>query len=115
MLAPKLHLHCEVPLDEIDAATLEAQDLLEPFGSHNARPVFFSRGVTPAAAPRVMKEKHLRIEFASGRRKIAAVYFNAPLDAMPRPPWDIAYTLEWNHWQGRSEPQIQIMEIRSSE
>ena len=115
MLAPKLHLHCEVPLDEIDAATLEAQDLLEPFGSHNGRPVFFSRGVTPAAAPRVMKEKHLRIECASGRRKIAAVYFNAPIDAMPRPPWDIAYTLEWNHWQGRSEHQIQIMEIRSSE
>ena len=115
MLAPKLHLHCEVPLDEIEPATLEAQDLLEPFGSHNARPVLFSRAVTPVGTPRVMKEKHLRIEFGAGRRRIAAVYFNAPLDAMPRPPWDIAYTLEWNHWQGRSEPQIQIMEIRSSE
>jgi single-stranded-DNA-specific exonuclease len=115
MLAPKLHLHCEVPLDEIEPTTLEAQDLLEPFGSQNARPVLFSRGVAPVGTPRVMKEKHLRIEFGAGRRRIAAVYFNAPLDSMPRPPWDIAYTLEWNHWQGRSEPQIQIMEIRSSE
>jgi single-stranded-DNA-specific exonuclease len=88
---------------------------MEPFGAENSRPILFSRGVTPFSAPRVMKEKHLRIEFASGRHRVPAVFFNAPVDSLPRPPWDIAFTLDWNVWQGRAEPQVRIVEIRRSE
>jgi single-stranded-DNA-specific exonuclease len=112
MLVPRLQLDCEVTLRDIDYALMESQDLLEPFGAANSQPVFFSCGVTPASTPRVMKEKHLRLEFAAGRSRVSAVYFNARLDALPRPPWDIAYTLEWNHWNGRSEPQLKILEVR---
>ena len=115
MLVPRLILDCEVPLREIDYALMETQDLLEPFGNSNPQPVLFSRAVTPASAPRVMKEKHLRVEFSVGREKMAAVFFNAPVEDLPRPPWDIAYTLEWNHWNGRSEPQLRLLEVRHAE
>ena len=115
MLVPRLNLDCEVPLREIDYALMETQDLLEPFGNSNPQPVLFSRAVTPASAPRVMKEKHLRVEFSVGREKMAAVFFNAPVEDLPRPPWDIAYTLEWNHWNGRSEPQLRLLEVRHAE
>lgn len=115
MLVPRLNLDCEVLLREIDYALMETQDLLEPFGNSNPQPVLFSRAVTPAAAPRVMKEKHLRVEFSVGREKMVAVFFNAPVENLPRPPWDIAYTLEWNHWNGRSEPQLRLLEVRHAE
>ncbi len=115
MLVPRLNLDCEVPLREIDYALMETQDLLEPFGNSNPQPVLFSRAVTPASAPRVMKEKHLRVEFSVGREKRVAVFFNAPVEDLPRPPWDIAYTLEWNHWNGRSEPQLRLLEVRHAE
>lgn len=115
MLTPRLRLDCELDLGDIDASVLEAQDLLEPFGNSNPQPVMFSRAVAPAGEPRVMKEKHLRIEFQCGRRRVPAVFFNAPLHSMPRPPWDIAYTLDWNIWQGRAEPQVRIMEVRHAE
>ena len=115
MLVPRLNLDREVPLREIDYALMETQDLLEPFGNSNPQPVLFSRAVTPASAPRVMKEKHLRVEFSVGREKMAAVFFNAPVEDLPRPPWDIAYTLEWNHWNGRSEPQLRLLEVRHAE
>ena len=115
MLVPRLNLDCEVPLREIDYALMETQDLLEPFGNSNPQPVLFSRAVTPASAPRLMKEKHLRVEFSVGREKMAAVFFNAPVEDLPRPPWDIAYTLEWNHWNGRSEPQLRLLEVRHAE
>ncbi len=115
MLIPRLNLDCEVPLREIDYALMETQDLLEPFGNSNPQPVLFSRAVTPASAPRVMKEKHLRVDFSVGREKMAAVFFNAPVEDLPRPPWDIAYTLEWNHWNGRSEPQLRLLEVRHAE
>lgn len=115
MLTPRLRLDCELMLEEIDGSVLEAQDMLEPFGNSNPQPVMFSRAVAPVGEPRVMKEKHLRIEFQCGRRRVPAVFFNAPLHALPRPPWDIAYTLDWNVWQGRSEPQVRIMEVRHAE
>jgi single-stranded-DNA-specific exonuclease len=102
-------------LGDIDASVLESQDLLEPFGNSNPQPVMFSRAVAPAGEPRVMKEKHLRIEFLCGRRRVSAIFFNAPVNAMPRPPWDIAYTLDWNVWQGRAEPQLRIVEVRHAE
>jgi single-stranded-DNA-specific exonuclease len=115
MLAPRLRLDCELGLGDIDASVLESQDLLEPFGNSNPQPVLFSRAVAPAGEPRVMKEKHLRIEFLCGRRRVPAIFFNAPVNAMPRPPWDIAYTLDWNVWQGRAEPQLRIVEVRHAE
>ena len=115
MLAPRLRLDCELGLGDIDALVLESQDLLEPFGNSNPQPVMFSRAVAPAGEPRVMKEKHLRIEFLCGRRRVSAIFFNAPVNAMPRPPWDIAYTLDWNVWQGRAEPQLRIVEVRHAE
>lgn len=115
MLAPRLRLDGEVLLRELDYSLMEAQDLLEPFGNSNPQPVLFSRAVTPAGAPRVMKEKHLRLEFSLGRERIPAVFFNAPLEDLPRPPWDIAYTMEWNHWNGRSEPQLRLLEVRHAE
>jgi single-stranded-DNA-specific exonuclease len=115
MLIPRLRLDGELPLRGLDHALLEAQDQLEPFGNSNPQPVLLSRAVAPVAAPRVMKEKHLRLEFAAGRDRVSAVFFNAPVEDLPRPPWDIAYTLEWNHWNGRSEPQLRLLEIRHAE
>ena len=63
----------------------------------------------------IKKEKHLRVEFSVGRERMTAVFFNAPVEDLPRPPWDIAYTLEWNHWNGRSEPQLRLLEVRHAE
>ncbi len=112
MLLPKLRIDAEVELFDLGTALLEAQDLCEPFGAANSQPVLYTRALQPAAAPRVMKEKHLKLEFAVGRARMPAVFFNARLDDLPRPPWDVAYTLDWNVWQGRSEAQMRIVGLR---
>ncbi len=114
LLVPRLLLDAEIELHDLEDSLLEAQDLIEPFGSANAQPLLFTRSVSPAAAPRVMKDKHLKIEFSAGRRRLPAVFFNARLDDLPRPPWDVAYMLDWNSWQGRTESQMRIVEIRSA-
>jgi single-stranded-DNA-specific exonuclease len=112
ILTPRLSLDAEIELHDLDSAILEAQDLIEPFGSGNPQPILFTRAVSPAAAPRTMKEKHLKIEFSAGRRRVPAVFFNAKVGNLPRPPWDVAYTLEWNSWQGRTEAQMRIVDVR---
>jgi len=114
LLMPRLKLDVEIELHDLDTSLLESQDSIEPFGSANHQPVFFTRSISPSGTPRVMKEKHLKIDFSAGRRRFPAVYFNARLDDLPRPPWDVAYTLDWNVWQGRAEAQMRIVDLRKA-
>ena len=113
-LIPRLRLDAELDLGLVDDHWLDTQDRLAPFGTSNAQPLLFSRGVSPSSPPRVLKEKHLRLELKSSGRRRNAIWFNASLDALPRPPWDVAYTVNRNTWQGRDEAQIQIVAIRTS-
>jgi single-stranded-DNA-specific exonuclease len=113
MLVPRLRLDAEVSLDGFSEDLLEAQRLLEPFGNGNRQPVLFVRGVRPAAEPRVLKEKHLRLSFP-GRRPLNAIYFNGAEQPLPRPPWDVAFHLERNEYNGRVEAQMQVVAIRSA-
>ena len=112
-LIPRLRLDAELDLGLADEAWLETQEQLAPFGTANAQPILFSRGVTPLTAPKVLKEKHLRLDLRSAGGRRQAIWFNGALDELPRPPWDVAYSVNRNTWQGRDEAQIQIVAVRS--
>lgn len=114
ILTPKLRVDAELLPEAIDFDLLETQQLLEPYGMANAQPTFAARGVTPAAAPRVLKEKHLRFDFAAGRRLVSAIYFNGAAHPLPRPPWDVAFTVERNEYNGRVMVQMQVVGIRAA-
>lgn len=113
-LIPRLRLDAELDLNMADEEWLHTQDRLAPFGTSNSQPLLFSRGITPTSQPRVLKEKHLRMELRSSGKKRSAIWFNATLDELPRPPWDVAYTVNRNTWQGRDEAQIQIVAVRGA-
>jgi len=114
LLTPRLHIDAEIELHDLDVSLLESQDLIEPFGAANLQPLFFTRSISPLSTPRVMKEKHLKIEFSAGRRRFPAVFFNSRLEDLPQPPWDVAYMLDWNVWQGRTEAQMRIVDVRKA-
>jgi single-stranded-DNA-specific exonuclease len=113
MLVPRLRLHAEVALDDFGDDLLAAQQMLEPFGNGNVQPLLFARRISPAAEPRVLKEKHLKVVF-SGRRPVNAIFFNGAENPLPRPPWDVAFHLERNEYNGRVETQMQIVAIRAA-
>jgi single-stranded-DNA-specific exonuclease len=113
-LIPSLHLDAELDLSQADEQWLDTQERLAPFGTSNSQPLLYSQRVTPASPPRVMKEKHLRLELLSAMKRRHAIWFNASIDMLPSPTWDIAYTVNRNTWQGRDEAQIQIVAIRSA-
>ncbi|HEY5704891.1 MAG TPA: single-stranded-DNA-specific exonuclease RecJ [Terrimicrobiaceae bacterium] len=114
ILTPKLRLDAELPMEDVSLSLLESQERLEPCGVGNSQPVFAARMVAPAAAPRVIKEKHLRLDFRAGRRVFQAIYFRGTEEKLPRPPWDVAFTVERNEFNGRVDAQIQIVAIRSA-
>lgn len=114
-LIPPLKLDASVSLNDLNDAWLEAQDHLGPFGVGNPQPIFLARSVRPAKEPRVLKEKHLRLEFQGTRPvPLAAIFFNGAIEKLPRAPWDMAFTVERNTYQGRTTLQIQVVALREA-
>jgi single-stranded-DNA-specific exonuclease len=59
-----LRIHAELPLDRITPVLVGWLRKLEPLGHGNPEPVFVARRVRLLSSPRVMKERHLRLELA---------------------------------------------------
>jgi single-stranded-DNA-specific exonuclease len=59
-----LRIHAELPLDRITPVLAGWLRKLEPLGHGNAEPIFVARRVRLASAPRIMKERHIRLELA---------------------------------------------------
>jgi single-stranded-DNA-specific exonuclease len=59
-----LRIHAELPLDRITPVLAGWLHKLQPFGHGNPEPVFVARGVRLLTAPRLMKERHIRLELA---------------------------------------------------
>lgn len=114
-LQPRIHLDAELTLRDVCSRLLEQHDALQPFGMGNPQPVFFSRKVTLMGEPRVMKEKHLSLQLRQGRHEARAVWFNAAEHPLPPQPWDIAFGVERNEYQGTVRAQVQIRTVRSSQ
>lgn len=113
-LLPRLRLDGELALGAVTLKLLEHLEMLQPFGIGNRAPVFFARNVSLAGKPRVMKEKHLSLSFRHERGETRAVWFGAAKQELPRLPWDIAFTLERNEYQGIVRPQVHIKTVRQA-
>jgi len=61
-----------------------------------------------------MKEKHLSLMLRQGRDEHRAVWFGSAAQELPRLPWDVAFTIERNEWQGNVSAQIHVKAVRSS-
>lgn len=114
ILIPKLRLDAELQVADISLALIEKQAALEPYGMANPQPVYAIRGIAPAMAPKVLKEKHLKFDFEAGRRRVQAIFFHGAEDELPRPPWDVAFTIERNEFNGRVDAQMQVVGIRAA-
>lgn len=114
-LLPRLRLDGELALSDVSLKLLDHLDALQPFGIGNHAPVFFARSVSLSGEPRVMKEKHLSLSFRSGRGETRAVWFGSAKLDLPRLPWDIAFTVERNEYQGIVRPQVHIKAVREAE
>ena len=111
-LQPRLHLDGELTLRDLSFELLSLHESLQPFGAGNPKPAFLARGVLPAMEPRVLKEKHLLIELSQAGRTHRSIFFNGANEPLPTPPWDVAFQLERNEYEGRLHVQLEIKAIR---
>jgi len=112
---PRLYLDAEIALDRLSLDFLRDYELLQPFGNGNPQPVFMSRGVHLSRPPVHLKNHHLRLHLRQGYHELEAVYFGGGEVALPDPPWDIAFTIDRNHFRGRTSLQVIIQDVRAAE
>ena len=114
-LQRSLRLDHELPFTNIDIEFLRWHELLQPFGNGNPQPLFFARAVEPVAPPRVLNEKHLVFRLRQGDRHRRAVYFDGAAHELPPPPWDVAFRIGMDEYDGQTLVGMRIEGLRAAE
>ena len=113
-LQPRLYLDHELAFAELNGDLLRWHQALEPFGSGNLQPMFFAREVEPAVAPQILKEKHLVLRLRQKSHFRRAIFFDGAASPLPPSPWDMAFRLSADEYEGETRLQIQVEALRAS-
>lgn len=114
-LQPCVRLDHELAFTEIDLGFLQWHEMLQPFGNGNPQPLLLAREVEPVAPPRVVNEKHLILRLRQGNRHRRAIYFDGAANQLPPTPWDIAFRIRADEYEGETLVAMQIEAVRSAE
>jgi len=114
-LEPCLDLDEEITLRDFNWELLRWHDLLQPFGQGNPQPLFLARKVESVAAPVVLKERHLLLRLRQDCRYQRAIFFGGAENPVPEPPWDVAFRIGSEEYEGELRLQMQVEALRSAE
>jgi single-stranded-DNA-specific exonuclease len=114
-LQPCLRLDHELAFTEIDIDFLRWHEMLQPFGNGNPQPLFLARKVEPVAPPRIVKDKHLIFRLRQGDRHRRALYFNGAAGPLPPAPWDVAFRIRADEYEGETLVAMHIEAVRGAE
>jgi single-stranded-DNA-specific exonuclease len=113
-LQARLHLDHELMLSDLNWELLQWHAMLEPFGSGNAQPTFFARDVEPAREPQVLKDKHLVLRLRQRNHHTRAIFFDGAAAPLPEPPWDVAFSLHSDEYEGSTRLQVHVHALRAA-
>ena len=110
-LTPKLEIDCEIQFHQISPQLMDELELLEPFGTDNPAPVFFSKDVQVASAA-IVGHRHRRMSLFQSNTNappMDAIHFNLPKDAPRGDSFDqLAFRLQWNRFKGGKRIQLVV-------
>jgi len=112
---PELQIDTELQLEDIDMKFWKLLNQFEPFGPHNLRPIFVSKGVEAVGVPTIVGNGHLKMKIRQGDSGVFdAIGFNMHdfLPLVRSGTFNMAYVVEENHWNGRRTLQVRIKDIQ---
>ncbi|AWT60861.1 MAG: Single-stranded-DNA-specific exonuclease RecJ [Candidatus Moanabacter tarae] len=112
----ELELTQWIQLEDIDERLLDDLECLHPYGQNNPEPIFGLKRVSLNRTPSEFGNGHLRFQLNdSSRRPLAGVAWKM---SQRRPPvgdsLDLAVRANWNTWNGRRNPQVELVDWRIS-
>jgi len=116
---PKLNIDLEIDLDRITPKFMSLLKQFGPFGPGNMNPVFVSRNLIAEDA-RTMGADNSHLRFKAKQQDVrhsivqAVAFKMGPLyDKLAKgAQFDLAYTIEENHWNGRVSLQLNVKDLK---
>jgi single-stranded-DNA-specific exonuclease len=113
-LQPCLRLDHELTFSELNGDFLQWHEMLQPFGNGNPAPLFLARKVEPVAPSRVVNDKHRILRLRQRNYHRRAVYFDSADTPLPPAPWDIAFRIRADEYEGEITLGMQIQALRQA-
>ena len=113
-LQPRLRVDHEIGLSELNFDFLRWHEMLQPFGNGNPQPLFLARGVEQVLAPRLVGENHLALVLRQQNHQRRAIFFGAAQNSLPAQPWDIAFRIRPDEYQGDTRLEMRVEALRES-
>jgi single-stranded-DNA-specific exonuclease len=110
-LIPAIRIDAEIALSDLTLELAAEIRSLEPFGSGNPDPLFYSEDLLVLES-RVVGEKHLMLRVRQGANTIDAMGFNlSHMHPLNHKSINMVYTSEINSWNGNKKVRLKIVDL----
>jgi single-stranded-DNA-specific exonuclease len=118
LLIPELRIDSEINFNDVNNGFFKIIAQMEPYGPQNMRPVFITKNVINTPWSKIVKEEHIRFVVKNENITLTGIGFNMA-EKFPvlqtNQPFDMAYTIDENEWNGETNLQLKVIDIRPSE
>ncbi len=118
-MLPTLDIDIELTLNHINQKLVNEMKMLNPYGSENQKPVFFTRNVRDAGMSKVVGKnlEHIKLDIVDNTTQtpISAIAFGMHRfgkHILAGKSFDICYTIEENTYNGNTSIQLLVKDIR---
>jgi single-stranded-DNA-specific exonuclease len=118
MLVQEIEIDAEISLNDITSSFFNVLKQFAPFGPGNPNPVFRAHNVRDTGSSRIVGNNHLKLNIAQDdftRFGFDAIGFQlGDFHALVtrKIPFDIAFTIEENTWNGKTNLQLNIKDLK---
>ena len=116
VLARKLDVSAELPLEQITPSLYQALRQLEPYGMGNEEPVFAAYGLRLDATPLLIKDQHIRLRLRQNQVAMSAIGWRwaeriRPLALEAGSRLDLAYRIRLNEHPDFGGLELEIVDL----
>jgi len=118
LLIPELIINAEISFKHINQGFYKIVQQMEPYGPENLRPVFITKNITNTPWSKIVKESHIRFVVKNENVTLSGIGFNLAEKfnlLQLNKPIDLVYTIDENEWNGETNLQIKVIDLRLSE
>ncbi|WPR72423.1 single-stranded-DNA-specific exonuclease RecJ [Flavobacterium sp. NG2] len=116
---PEIEIDAEIDFNQITPKLIRILKQFEPFGPQNMTPVFLSKNVKDTGYGKTMgqQDEHIRLFVKQNNSEgLAAIGFGLG-NKMPmvtdQKPFELAYCIDENEWNGKITTQLRLKDIRA--
>ncbi|MBU0579885.1 MAG: single-stranded-DNA-specific exonuclease RecJ, partial [Candidatus Margulisbacteria bacterium] len=116
MLIPEIKIDLELPSDQISIELVQELNCLAPFGQGNSLPIFSNNSLEVLDFRQVGDGTHLKLTLKNGKKYFDGIGFGlgeyAKLLDSSEGPWEFAFSLGVNEWNGQQKTELTLYDIR---